>query len=102
MIVDWWIENIEPKVLARPKIILGGISITFIGTDVNILAGLKIILRGTDVTFIGTGVNNCYFQLSMKLIFGLIDNISYWGIKELNLDWKKIHLFNVRYIFLYL
>lgn len=47
-------EIVELKTLARSGIILGGISIIFIGK----------------------GVNNCCFWLYIKLIFSLIDGMS--------------------------
>lgn len=102
MIVGWWTKDIEPKVLVRPKVTLGDIGVIFTDIGINILAELEIILGGIGLTFIDTGVNNCYFWLSIGLIIGLIDGVSYWGIRESNLDLKKIYVFNVWYIFLYL
>lgn len=95
LIVGWWIEDFEPKALAESRVILEGTDVKFGGGDVNALVGLGI-------TFIGiyVGVNDCCLPLSIGLIFALIDDVNYWGIRES--DSRNIYVFDVRYIFLYL
>ena len=41
------------------------------------LTGPRVIGGGTGVTFTGVGVNDYCFYLSIGLIFGLIDGVSY-------------------------
>lgn len=60
--------------------------------DANI--ELKILIR-LKVTLISLKINNCYFWLFIELIFALIDSMSYWNIKKLNLDLKNIYIFNI-------
>lgn len=64
--------NIEPKILARSKVILKSKGIKFGGGGKNALAGL-------EVTFINinASINNCCFWLSIRLIFALIDSLNY-------------------------
>lgn len=65
-------RSIELKVLIRLKITFGDIGVKFWGRDENTLARPKI-------TFIGISANidDCYFWLFIRLIFALIDNMSY-------------------------
>lgn len=72
MIIDWWIKSIKLKVLERSKIILEGIDVKFGVGGINALARPK-------ETFIDiiADINNCYYWLFIKLVFTLINDISY-------------------------
>ena len=77
--IIWWIRDIKLKTLA----------------------GLGVILWGISISLISTDVNDYFFWMSM-LIFGSIDGVSCWGIEESNLDSRSTHAFEIGYIFLYL
>lgn len=62
---------------------------------------LKVLAR-SGVILVGPGVNNSYFLLSIGLIFALTKEVYYWNIGESNSDLINAHIFDVRYIFLYL
>ena len=45
--------------------------------NINVSVRPGIILRDTNVTFTGTGINNYCFWLFIRLIFDVIDRMSY-------------------------
>lgn len=71
------------------------ISIKFEDKDINALARPEIIFIDTD-----TSINNCYYWLFIKLVFVLIDDMSYWNISKSNSNSRSIYIVDVWYIFL--
>lgn len=60
MIICWWIGSIEPKALARSRVILESTSVKFKGRGINVLVRPKETFLD-----ISADVNNCCFLLSM-------------------------------------
>lgn len=54
---------------------MGDISVTFISAGENISAKPKVILEDTNKRFTSASVNDYCFWLSIRLIFGLIDDV---------------------------